>query len=590
MKILIIAINAKYMHSSLAPWYLKAACRLTAACSRKATCNNENTINILDFTINMQSEQTLATIYNNKPDILAFSCYIFNIEMVFKICSEIKKLMPQLKIILGGPEVSFDAIELMKNHKEIDFIISGEGEQPFSQLIDFISDNKNTTCDIAGVTYRNGCDIKQNSANNIQCDLSSLPSPYTDEMLEAAKNKIAYFEASRGCPFKCSYCLSSESGGVRFFELERVKSDLFKLMHSEVRQIKFVDRTFNCNINRAKEIFSYIINNAQNDLSGKCISKNYHFEMAADIFDEQLLSLLSTAPQGLFQFEIGIQSMNEATLQAVNRKTNIEICCNNIKRLLAEDNIHIHLDLIAGLPYEDYASFVSSFNGIYALRPHTIQLGFLKLLKGSNMREYADKNNYIYTNSPPYEILKTPHLSFDEILRLKNIENAVERLYNSGKFNLSTDFIIKRFSSPFCFYEKFSLYLSDQNFYEKSISLKEYYNLFYNFAKGILNTDEMYIFNELIKYDYFISDNSSHPPALIKRTVDPQIKSLYKSMKKNILFHLETFMFDIMTYVKTGVLTNDPVVLRFCYNEKNGVSGKYICKKIDLELNPIGQP
>jgi radical SAM superfamily enzyme YgiQ (UPF0313 family) len=583
MKILIAAINSKYMHSSLAPWYLKAACGLSE------TFNRENVMDVCDFTINMQSEQILASIYNSMPDVLAFSCYIFNIEMVLKLCNEIKKLLPQVKIVLGGPEVSFDSKEQMKSHNEIDFIVSGEGEKPFSELVAFIIENKNMPCNIAGITYRNGCDIKQNPSDKIPCNLNALVSPYTDEMLKSAKGKIAYFESSRGCPYKCSYCLSSESGGVRFFELERVKSDLYKLMHSEVKQIKFVDRTFNCNISRAKEIVSYIINTVHNDLSGKCISKNYHFEMAADIFDEELIALFNTAPNGLFQLEIGIQSLNETTLQAVNRVTNIEICRQNIKRLLAPGNIHIHLDLIAGLPFEDYTSFSNSLNGIYELRPHTIQLGFLKLLKGSDMREYAEKNNYIYTSCPPYEILKTPFISFKEILKLKNIENAVEHLYNSGKFHISLDFIIKSFNSPFDFYENFTSFLSDRNFIDKSISLKEYYNLFYSFAEDTLNTDDLCIFNELIKYDYFVSDNSSHSPESIKRNIDSQIKILYKSLKKDSLFHLENFAFDILSYIKTGELSKEPVVLCFLYNKKNCVTGKYICEKVEPALNQSGQ-
>lgn len=574
MKILIAAINAKYMHSSLAPWYLKSAYSLKE--------ENNNTIDIIDFTINMQYEQIIASIYNNNPDILAFSCYIFNIEMILKICVEIKKLLPRLILILGGPEVSYDSKEIMESHTEIDYIISGEGEKPFSRLIDFVSDNKYMLSDIAGITYRIGNEIIQNPMDKIQCDLNSLQSPYTDEMLENAKNKIVYFEASRGCPFKCSYCLSSESGGVRFFGLERVKSDLNKLMHSEVRQIKFVDRTFNCNVTRAKEIFSYIINTVKNDTSGKCISQNYHFEIAADIFDEELLALLSHAPQGLFQFEIGIQSMNEKTLQAVNRKTNISVCRENIRRLIAEGNIHIHLDLIAGLPFEDYDSFASSFNDIYSQKPHDIQLGFLKLLKGSEMRSYANANHYVYTDYPPYEILCTPILAFDDILKLKNIENAVERLYNSGKFHLSINFIVKRFDSPFNFFESFSSYLLTQNIYDKSISLKEYYNLYYDFATEVLKADELFVFNELVKYDYFISDNSCHPPVSIKRTINAQIKTLYKTVKKNYTFHLEIFEIDILEFIKTGELTNEPVYLCFNYSEKNVVTNKFICEKVEI--------
>jgi radical SAM superfamily enzyme YgiQ (UPF0313 family) len=572
MKIVIASINAKYMHTSLAPWYLKAQCN----------SDNKNIINIVDYTINMQNEQILASLYNSKPDVLAFSCYIFNIEIILKICVEIKKLLPQLVLVLGGPEVSFDAKEQMKIHKSVDFIISGEGEKPFSQLINFICYKKNTLSQIAGVTYRIGSYLIQNPVDKIQCDLDLLSSPYTDEMLENAKNKIVYFETSRGCPFKCSYCLSSQSGGVRFFGLERVKSDLYKLMYSEAHQIKFVDRTFNCNVDRAKEIFAYIINTVENDLSGKCISENYHFEIAADIFDEELLQLLSHAPQGLFQFEIGIQSMNQETLLAVNRKTDIAVCCENIKKLVAAGNIHIHLDLIAGLIFENYNSFASSFNDVYSLQPHTIQLGFLKLLKGSDMRKYANLNNYIYTKYPPYEILSSPILSFDDILKLKNVENAVERLYNSGKFIASLKFIIKRFDSPFNFYEGFSSYLLSQFIYDKSISLKEYYNLFYGFATDILSADELCIFNELIKYDYFISDNSCHPPVSIKRTINAQIKALYKTLKKDNLFHLEFFEFNVLNYIKTGELANEPVFLYFNYNDKNVVTGEFICEKIEL--------
>lgn len=566
MKTVIAALNTKFVHMSLAPWYLKAACTDTSE------------IKVLELTINQEKSEILRRLYMEKPDVLAFSCYIFNINQIEAIVKDIRIIFPNITLILGGPEVSFDTLDFMKHNPDVDYIICGEGEERFRRLLRAISGGTSPS-EIDGIAYREGNIIKLNPPLADTLKLDEIPSPYTDEMLSAAAGKIVYFEASRGCPFRCSYCLSSTSGSVRRFTPERIKIDLLRLMHSDARQIKFVDRTFNCSLPRAKEIVRFILETAKHD--EKAAGKNYHFEAAADLFDDELIDILSSAPVGLFQLEIGIQSFNEKTLEAVDRKTNLEVCGRNINKLIKAGNMHIHLDLIAGLPYEDFSSFANSFNNIYKLRPHCIQLGFLKLLRGSKMRDSAGEYGYTYSSMPPYEVFSTPWISYVEILRLKTIETAVDALYNSGRFNLSLNYIIGRFTNSFTFFEKFSCYLAE--FYPDGYGVpsRELYNLLLQFAKNNLIEEKSAAFEELLKFDFFVSDSSCNPPKSINRHEIKNARSLYTAERGNkSRVHFELFNIDPLYYRDTQQILHNNIILRFGYGSKNRVTGHYTVQKI----------
>jgi radical SAM superfamily enzyme YgiQ (UPF0313 family) len=562
MKTVIAALNSKFVHMSLAPWYLKAAC--------DGICR----IKVLELTINQEKQEILRRIYIEKPDVIAFSCYIFNITLIESIVKDIKLILPNTKIIFGGPEVSYDAGRVLENNPDVDFVICGEGEFRLPRLLAAIKNGEKPE-GIDAVSYRDNEKIVFLPPAESIANLDDIPSPYTDEMLAAAKGKIAYFESSRGCPFHCAYCLSPQTGGVRRFGDERIKHDLLRLMNSDARQIKFVDRTFNCNKSHAKRIISFILEKARCDTTGKISGKNYHFEAAADLFDDELIELLSSAPSGLFQLEIGIQSFNEKTLAAATRKTDLELCEKNIKRLIAAGNMHIHLDLIAGLPYEDFASFAESFNSVFALQPHCIQLGFLKLLRGSGLWHDAQKYGIVCSPTPPYEVLSTPWLSYDEILKLKDTEAAVDSLYNSGRFVQTLRFMVSQYKTAFSFFFDFSQFL--KNYYPDGYGIpsRELYNIMLNFADTKFDTGVCRILNELLKYDFYASDRSCNPPSLIKRQEIPGVRALYDSDRSSRgHVHYERFSINPVTF------RQDTVDLKFDYKVKNPVTGLYKITKI----------
>lgn len=571
MKTLIIAMNSKFIHSALAPWYLKAACG--DACGEVA---------VAEYNINEHADDILTSIYLQKPDIAAFSCYIWNISLVLRVASGLKKVLPGTVIVLGGPEVSYDAEKILKEHRYIDYILAGEGEQSFPRLIKWLSDRmafntSNASChgrdgalDVSrgydnacasrreyddAHTSRNECDtpyvsycedkyedLKYGESMNDGCpnipqisglvrrfrhdilssapaiieDLGEIPSPYTDEMLQTLKNKIAYFESSRGCPFSCSYCLSSASEGVRFFPLKRVFAELDRLVASGVKQIKFVDRTFNVNKKRAKAIIEHILN-----MSKDGIDCNFHLEVGADLFDEEMLQLLETAPKGLFQIEAGIQTINEKTLDAICRKTDLEKLFRNLHRLKRNNNVHIHTDLIAGLPHEDYNSFIRSFNSVYSIKAHHLQLGFLKFLKGTALLRDASEMGFTFQDHPPYEVLSGKDIGYDELIILKGIAELVDRFHNSGRFMFSLDYAIENcFSSPFEFYKEFYLYLKNTDAIKLNTGLREQYAVLNSFVTGRMKNYDVTVFQELLRIDFLASDRSGTLPDFMEKRND----------------------------------------------------------------------
>lgn len=556
MKIVISALNSRYIHMSLAPWYLKSSC---------GTPGRE--IRVMELSINQSNSEILHPLFYEKPDIVAFCCYIFNISRIESIVSDLKQILPDTIIILGGPEVSYDAAEVLNRNPDVDFVITLEGEQRLNRLLQAIEDDTGFET-IDGLAYRRNGGVQFNPAKGFISELDSLPSPYTDEMLKAAIGKIMYFESSRGCPFHCAYCLSPTYGGVRIFSMPRVKNDLLRLMTSSARQVKFVDRTFNCHKIRAKEIIGFILDKYSN--GNKTGPQNYHFETAADLFDDELIDMVAASPAGLFQFEIGIQSMNEKTLSAVSRKTDTTLCAKNIKKLIATQKAHVHLDLIAGLPYEGLSSFAESFNSVFSLSPHCIQLGFLKLLKGSDLRTSAEQTGTRYSANAPYEVLSTPWLSYAELDTLGWVETCVDKLYNSGKFKLSVEFIAGRFKSPFTFFLQFAQLVRRRFPEGYGIPQKAVYEFFAEFAENILNPEEFEVFIEKMKFDFYCSDSSCNPPACLKKLTLPEARTLYQSEKHGSRVHYERFALNPLEEAGTA-----PVTLRFDYGTRNSVTGCY---------------
>ncbi len=544
MRTLIIALNSKYIHSALAPWYLKQACR-----NYPQDCGE---VLISEYTINENQDSVLRSIYLMKPDITAFSCYIWNISQVLELATSLKKLLPSMEIILGGPEVSFDAHEILLNRPFIDYIIKGEGDIAFPKLISLLCNEKQRRCtddisyekaesEIEGLVYRSENRIVENEQAIIH-DLDSLPSPYTDEMIASLKHKIVYFESSRGCPFSCSYCLSSVSAGVRYFSLQRVYDDLDKLVRSGIGQIKFVDRTFNANLERSKKIIRHILELNRSMADDNRAICNFHFEVGADLFDDETINLLNSAPKGLFQMEAGVQSINREALAAVCRKTDLDKIFSNIIKIRMSGKVHTHADLIAGLPFEDYCSFGKSFDAVYSIRPHQLQLGFLKLLKGTKLRAQSNDHGYIFLERAPYEILAGNYISYDDLIRLKGIAELVERYYNSGRFVFSLEFFIEKyFGSPFAFYESFYEYHCDNGYLDIPSSLRDQYRIFNSFYMKMMpafensdRTDEdVLFFGELLRLDFLASDNSGTLPDFMERRGDPLLKDKYTDFLRN---------------------------------------------------------
>ena len=453
MKIILATLNAKYIHTNIAIRTIARYC-------------NEFNPEVREFTINDDIDGIIASLHSEKADVIAFSCYIWNIEKTLYVAQSLKKVNPSLKIVLGGHEVSHSAEEILKDYKYIDFVISGEGEKPFLMLLRALSGEISLE-KVTSLAYREENEIKKTPILPYG-DINEYPFPY-DESVKDYKGKILYYESSRGCPFNCSYCLSGDNRRVNYLKLERVKKELLFFIENEVPLVKFVDRTFNADKKRALEIWKFIIANSKKTC--------FHFELAGSLIDDDAIALLKTAPKGIIQFEIGVQSTNDETIKAIGRNIEFEAVKENVKKLLETDNIHIHLDLIAGLPYENYDSFRKSFDDVVSVRPHVLQLGFLKLLKGSRLRGEAEKYGYKYKEKAPYEVMENSFITFDEIIKLKGIENIFDRYYNSGDFKRTMDFLFERIKSPYEIFETIYDYFITHSFLEKSIPLEKYYEI-----------------------------------------------------------------------------------------------------------------
>lgn len=493
MKVLLTTLNSKHVHTSLALRYLYSYCKASFP-----------QLTLREFTINQDPDYVLGEIYQGNYHIACFSCYIWNIQATLKLITNLKKVKPDLIIVLGGPEVSFDPLEILKANPAVDYIIQGEGEITFKELLTYLLRGEGQKEEIAGLAYREGREIKITAARPLINPLDQIPYPYEGE-LENIKDKIIYYESSRGCPFGCSYCLSSTLKGVRYFSLERVKKDLQYFLEAQVKQVKFVDRTFNAKKSHYLEIMRFL----QEHDNGYT---NFHFEITADLLDQETLDFLAQVREGLFQFEIGVQTTNPEALKAVRRPVNFDKLKEAVKKLAGFKNIHLHLDLIAGLPHEDYVSFKKSFNDVYALKPHHLQLGFLKLLKGSPIREEAQVHGYIYKEEPPYEVLANNYLSYQELLRLKRMEELLERYYNTGHFLYALEYLMANFyPEPAQFYEDLSCFWEKQGLHHAAHSTTELYALLLKFYEQ-KNFPNQEVFAEVLKLDYLCQGKKTLPP------------------------------------------------------------------------------
>lgn len=510
MNTLLIGINAKYIHSNLAIRYLM----------QYAQAQGLQDISLAEYTINQRLEQISASVYRQKPDLLGISCYIWNYDYVKKLVPLFKKILPETTIFLGGPEVSYEP-ETALRETGADLVIAGEGEQIFAQLLKTLQAQKPID-DLRGIVYRSGGQVIHTPPAE-PLDMDTLPFVYQD--LSELEYKILYFESSRGCPFQCQYCLSCNDNHVRFMSLPNVYKALDFFLAQRVRQVKFVDRTFNCNRDYAMSIWRYL-----KEHDNGCT--NFHFEIAAELLDEPAIAFLNTVRRGQFQFEIGVQSTNPDTLKHIKRITKLDVLQSVVHGLQKENNIHLHLDLIIGLPEEGYRSFARSFNDVYALRPDQLQVGFLKVLKGSGLYRNCKDFGIAYNSEPPYEVLYTSVLTYDEILKLKMVEEMVELYYNSNRFQKTVAYLLTFFPNPFSFYEALAQYYEAQGYHERSHTNVGYYDILFEFFRSLGQGDETR-FQWYAKFDLYSHEKARKLPAWLtvdmKQGYRQQIRTFYES-------------------------------------------------------------
>ena len=493
--ILLAAINAKYIHSNLAVYSLKAYAK-----------KYQNQIGLAEYTINQNPDDILKGIYRDHPEVLCISCYIWNISYVRNLIREVHKVLPDTAIWLGGPEVSYDARKVLEEHPEVTGVMKGEGEVTFLELAGFYLEGISELAKIEGITYRDGDQIQENPWRGIT-DLSTIPFVYKD--LKKFENRIIYYESSRGCPFSCSYCLSSIDKKLRFRDLELVKEELQFFLDHNVPQVKFVDRTFNCKHDHAMAIWKYLIAH-DNGIT------NFHFEVAADLLNEEEIALIRTMRPGMIQLEIGVQSTNPDTIREIHRKMDFAQVSEVVTRVQEGHNVHQHLDLIAGLPYEDYDSFEKSFCDVYQLRPQQLQLGFLKVLKGSFMYQAAPEYGCVCQSREPYEVLYTRWLPYDDVLRLKLVEEMVEVYYNSNQFGKTLRAIEKLFDNPFALYEALGAFYDKKGYMDISHTRIRRYEILQEFLQEYVDEEQMDYYRQLMICDLYARENMKTRPAWAK--------------------------------------------------------------------------
>lgn len=583
--VLLVGINAKFIHTNLAIRSLKAN-----------GGEYESMVEICEYTINHRREEILAHLYEKRPEVVGFSCYLWNIEYVLALAEDLKKILPHLKILVGGPEVSYHPVEVLENRPYLDMVMIGEGERTFREYLAWLAagyegeEAEEQLKKIDGIAFRSRgikerekdtCGKIVMTAPRHGLAMDELVFPYSD--LEGLENRILYYESIRGCPFSCSYCLSSIEKTVRIKSPEKTKEELDFFLSHKVPQVKFVDRTFNCNHNYAYDIWHYI-GEHDNGVT------NFHFEIAGDLLREEDFELFRSFRPGLVQFEIGVQSTNEKTIEAIRRTMDLEQLRYNIDRVHRGGNIHQHLDLIAGLPYEDYKSFQKSFNDVYAMKPDQFQLGFLKVLTGSYMNEKKESYEISFSSYPPYEVFSTKWLSYEDVRKLKDVEEMVEVYYNSFQFQATMSYLVSCFSTPFEMYEKMGNYYREHNLFDVKHSRAERYEILYRFCSEMSEEKEwLEDIREVLTYDLYSRDYVKNPPDFVrprgeelKREIrqffdreceKPRFIQGYEGMVTKQLFNLlyvDSFALDMETLIETGEKKRrESYILMFDYRHRN---------------------
>lgn len=561
LNVVLSTLNAKYTHTSLGLRYLEAYCRELCA------------VEVIEFTINNQLLDILGQIYEKKPDVLGFACYIWNIEMTKQLIRLVHEVLPNCRIVCGGPEVSYETKAFMEELPMVDYVVRGEGEAVFYAFLEQLLNGTLAFNQIEGLAYRDQAgQICSGTAVTLP-ELSMLRFPYADESIVPIREKIIYYESSRGCPFACKYCLSCATKGVRYLPLERVFEELAFFVRHDVRQVKFVDRTFNA----SKEHFLPILH----FLAKQNCRTNFHFEVAIDYLDEDVLAVLETMPKGRVQLEIGIQSTNETTLQQVSRVNHWEKIAENIKRILSFANMHLHVDLIIGLPNEDRASFERSFNMVYALQPDMLQLGFLKFLKGSALMEQVKEHGYIYMDMAPYQVLANKYMGYDEIRKFHSFEEVFELYYNAGRFRKTTAYLIGLFGgNAFVFYDALTTYWERRKLHIIAHTTKSLYRYLSDFCQEI-HPDRQKAVEELLKLDALLTDHGSIRPEFLSWNGEKHQKvtsvfwrdkdaakyienySFTNWRKLHKAYHIEVFDADVISLVGTGELVMKKTAILF---------------------------
>ena len=541
MKILLVACNAKYIHSNLAVYDLQAY-----------ASDYADHIVLKEYTINQQKDDIMRDIYLEHPDVVCVSCYIWNLSFVKELMADLIKILPGADFWAGGPEVSYDAEKFLTENSEFKGVMVGEGEETFKELAGYyVEKNPQDLKDMTGICYRDGDQIIHNGWRQIM-DLSSIPFIYKD--LSEFKNRIIYYESSRGCPFSCSYCLSSIDKKLRFRDTETVKKELQFFIDNKVPQVKFVDRTFNCKHDHAMAIWKYI-NEHDNGVT------NFHFEISADLLREEELQEMSTMRPGLIQLEIGVHSTNPDTIKAIHRTMDFEKLKGIVDRIHSFGNIHQHLDLIAGLPYEDYDSFRHSFNDVYALKPQQLQLGFLKVLKGSHMMEMCREYGIVYKTQEPYEVLSTKWLDYDHVLKLKTVENMVEVYYNSGQFQNTLEYLENFFQDAFSIYERLGSFYMEKGYGDVSHTRMRRYEILLEFLEDVPEISMDQVKDQMV-YDLYLRENLKSRPGFARdqKPFERQIWDFRKREKVAKNAHVEVFADGtvlLFNYADRDPLTNN---------------------------------
>lgn len=542
MKILLTAVNSKYIHSNLAVYSLKAYHDIHSA--------DKGSVEIAEYTINQQPDEILKSIYRKQPQVVAFSCYIWNIQYIYRLAAELKKVLPDTDIWLGGPEVSYDAETVIKEHRAVKGVMIGEGEETFLELalqyeLAIQCQSAMDFSEIRQICFRKEADSGEQVVTTLPrplMDMDKLPFVYQD--MHTFENKIIYYESSRGCPFGCSYCLSSTSRSVRFRSLPLVFRELQYFLEHKVAQVKFVDRTFNCNHKRTLQLLQFIREH-DNGVT------NFHFEVAADLLNEAELAEIAAMREGLIQLEIGVQSTNSRTIQEIDRTMDLAKLAEVVDCVREKGNVHQHLDLIAGLPYENLEHFQQSFNEVYKMRPDQLQLGFLKVLKGSKMYWNAAQYGIVYTDMPPYEVLYTKWISYDDILTLKAVEDMVENYYNSRQYLYSLDYLLTFFETPYAMFAYLADYYEKNELFAVKHSRITRYTKFYEAAKQRIGADQLHTFTELLIFDLYLRENVKTRPFFAEdmQMLKDTARYLYRACGAPKTAHLECFSKEVLEKV-----------------------------------------